>query len=369
MRDRSVLVVNSGSSSLKFALFTLAPQPALLHRGTVGRGEDDPIDRVLDSIRAQLEERPLAAIAHRVVHGGPSHHHPAIVDRPLLDDLRQLATLAPNHLPQSIALIEDGRRLRSSIPQIVCFDTAFYARLPAVARRLPIPRRFDEDGVRRYGFHGLAFTYLQQELERLAPAEARGRAVLAHLGSGTSLTAMLGGNPIDTTMAFTPMGGVVMSTRSGDLDPGIVTHLARATGADPDALERLLSRESGLAGISGGSGDVRDLLAAESRDDASRLALAVFCYEIKKRVGGFAAVLGGLDALVFSGGIGEHAAPIRGRICAGLEFLGVEIDAARNVANAPVISSDASRVCIRVIAANEEVVIAAASYRLLTDGA
>jgi acetate kinase len=365
MRDRSVVVVNSGSSSLKFALFTLEPEPALLRRGTVEGLAGDRIEHVFTSIAAELDAHPLAAIAHRIVHGGPSYHRPAVVDRQVLDDLRDLVPLAPNHLPQAIALVDACRRLHPSLPQIACFDTAFYAGLPPEARRLPIPQRFDDQGIRRYGFHGLAFTFLLQELGRLAPAEADGRVVLAHLGNGASLTATLHRQPIDTTMGFTPIGGVVMSTRAGDLDPGVVTHLARTTGDDPDGLERLLSRESGLAGISGRSGDVRELLAAEGADDASRLAVAVFCYEIKKRVGGFAAALGGLDALVFSGGIGEHAPEIRRRICDRLDFLGIAIDPVRNAANATVISTDASAVRVRVIAANEELVIAGDAYRLL----
>ena len=362
----SVLVINSGSSSVKYALFRFEPTPALLRRGTVDRRESSPaVAQVLKAIASDMDRFPLAAIGHRVVHGGPLHHQPAVVSDSLVEGLTQLVPLAPNHLPDSIALIEECRRLRPALPQVVCFDTAFYARLPVHARRLPIPKVFDERGVRRYGFHGLAFTFLSEELGRIASTEAEGRVVLAHLGNGSSLTALRHGAPIDTTMGFTPIGGVVMSTRTGDLDPGVVTHLMRETAGSADELERLLSRQSGLVAISQRSGDVRELLAREAADGDCQLALTIFCYEIRKRIGAFAAALEGLDVLVFSGGIGEHAAPIRDRICAGLKFLDVTIDGARNAAGAAVISADDSRVRVRVIAANEEVIIARDAYRLL----
>jgi acetate kinase len=365
MSPRSLLVINSGSSSLKFALFRFEPEPTLLRRGTLDRHDGSAVPAVLSSIASDTDERPLAAIAHRVVHGGPSHHRPAVVTASLVDDLKRLVPLAPTHLPESIALIEACHRLLPALPQVVCFDTAFYAELPPQARRLPIPKVFDDRGVRRYGFHGLAFAFLLDELQRLASAEAGGRVILAHLGNGSSLTAVKSGRPIDTTMGLTPIGGIVMSTRTGDIDPGVITHLMRETHASADDLERLLSRESGLLAISGRSGDVRELRARESEDDDCRLALAVFCYEIRKRIGAFAAALEGLDALVFSGGIGEHASSIRERICAGLEFVGVAVDPERNAANAPVISGDDSRVRVRVIAANEELAIARDAYRLL----
>ena len=366
MQPRSLLVINSGSSTIKFALFRYQPEPALLRRGTADRHDHGPaLPALLDAIAAHTDQFPLAAIGHRVVHGGPSHHQPVVVTEGLVEELRRLVPLAPNHLPDSIALIDECRRLRPATAQMVCFDTAFYAALPAQARRLPIPKTFDERGVRRYGFHGLAFTYLLDELRRLAPDEADARLILAHLGNGSSLTAVTGGRPIDTTMGFTPIGGIVMSTRTGDIDPGVVTHLMRETRATADDLERLLSRESGLLAISGHSGDVRELLAREPEDADSRLAVTIFCYETRKRIGAFAAALEGLDGLVFSGGIGEHASSIRERICAGLEFVGVAIDRERNAANAPVISTDDSRVRVRVIAANEELVIARDAYRLL----
>ena len=362
----SVLVINSGSSSVKYALFRFEPTPALLRRGTIDRRESSPaVAQVLEAIASDIDRSPLAAIGHRVVHGGPLHHQPVVVTDALVEDLKQLVRLAPNHLPESMALIEECRRLRPAVPQVVCFDTAFHAGLPLHARRLPIPKAFDDRGVRRYGFHGLAFTFLSEELGRVASSEAQGRVILAHLGSGSSLTALRHGAPIDTTMGFTPIGGVVMSTRTGDLDPGVVTYLMRETGASADELERLLSRQSGLAAISQRSGDVRELLEREAADRDSHLAVTIFCYEIRKRIGAFAAALEGLDVLVFSGGIGEHAATIRDRICAGLKFLGVELDSARNADGAAIISADDSRVRVRVIAANEEVIIARDAYRLL----
>jgi acetate kinase len=362
----SVLVINSGSSSVKYALFRFEAAPALLRRGSIERHHHGSAGaQVLEAVASATGEAPLAAIGHRIVHGGPLHHRPAVVTDALVADLERLVPLAPNHLPDSLALLEQCRRLRPSLPQVVCFDTAFYSGLPPHARRLPIPKRFDDRGVRRYGFHGLAFTFLQEELERIAPDDAHGRVILAHLGNGSSLTALRQGRPIDTTMGFTPIGGVVMSTRAGDLDPGVITHLMRETGAGADELERMLSRESGLAGISQRSGDLRELLGREADDPDSHLAVTIFCYEIRKRIGAFAAALEGLDVLVFSGGIGEHAASVRDRVCAGLAFLGVALDPARNAGNAAIISADEAPVRVRVIAANEELIIAGDAYRLL----
>ena len=362
----SILVINSGSSSVKYALFQFEPRPTLLRRGAIDRHQSRPgVAQLLEAVATDIDQFPLAVIGHRVVHGGPLHHQPAVVTDALLEGLKHLVPLAPNHLPDSIALIEECHRLRPGLPQVVCFDTAFHAGLPLHARRLPIPKTFDDRGIRRYGFHGLALTFLYEELVRVASSDAHGRVILAHLGNGSSLTALRQGAPMDTTMGFTPIGGVVMSTRTGDLDPGVVTHLMRETGANADELERLLSRQSGLAAISQRSGDVRELLAHEAADRDSHLAVTIFCYEVRKRIGAFAAALDGLDVLVFSGGIGEHAAPIRERVCAGLTFLGIAIDPARNAAGAAVISADDSRVRVRVIAANEELIIARDAFRLL----
>jgi acetate kinase len=363
----SVLAVNSGSSSIKFALFGLGPHPTALCRGTL----DEParataIEQLIGRVAEYVERYPLAGVGHRVVHGGPALRDPQVVTDELVETLRQLVRFAPNHLPDEIHLIEAVRRLRPDTPQIVCFDTAFHADLPDVARNLAVPRRYAADGVRRYGFHGLSYTFLVDELRRRAgPSQADGRVLLAHLGHGSSLAAVSGGQSIDTSMGFTPIGGVVMSTRSGDLDPGVVTYIARSTGLGADQVEYELSHRSGLEGLSGGTGEMRDLLAREASDELCRLAVSIYCYEIKKRIGAYAAALGGLDVLVFSGGIGEHAPVVRARICSGLEFLGVDIDDEKNSDNAPLISTSAARVAVHVIPTDEEVVIAQAAYRLL----
>jgi acetate kinase len=365
--NRSVLAINSGSSSTKYALFTLAPEPTVLCRGSIDDAASaTTVEEVLEGVVDSLEAYPLAGIGHRIVHGGPALFDPLLVTEELLAQLRRLVHFAPNHLPAEIQLIETARRLRPDVPQLVCFDTAFHSGLPDVARRLPIPHAYDLQGVRRYGFHGLSYTFLLHELGRRAgQVLAGGKVVLMHLGNGSSLAAVRDGRCIDTSMGFTPIGGVVMSTRSGDLDPGVVTYIARSAGFDADRVEHELSHRSGLEGLSGGVRDMRDLVAREANDEDCRLAVSIYCYEITKRIGAYAAALGGLDALVFSGGIGEHASIVRARICSGLEFLGIEIDGRHNAEHAPVISTSTARVAIHVIPADEEVVIARAAYQLL----
>jgi acetate kinase len=237
--------------------------------------------------------------------------------------------------------------------------------MPAVARRLPIPRRLEARGVERYGFHGLSYAYLMEELRRLDPPAAGGRVVLAHLGNGASLAAVRGGRSLDTSMGFTPASGLVMSTRSGDLDPGLAYYLARSEGLSPAGFQKLVTREAGLLAVSGTSSDVRDLLAREARDPRAAEALELFCYQARKWIGAYAAVLGGLDALVFAGGIGENAPPLRQRICQGLGFLGIELDSKRNRAGGPLISSRKSSVRVRVIRTDEELMIARSTAQLL----
>ena len=360
----SVLILNRGSSSIKFALFTWEPSPRVLSRGTTADGAAEEIfDRVMEDVAKDVARHPLAAIGHRIVHGGLAFREPTTITAEVMAALKELTHLAPNHLPDEIALIEAVLDRQPQIPQVLCFDTAFHGRLPEVARRLPVPAEYDARGLQRYGFHGLSYSFLMDELSRRGPAPAR--AVLAHLGNGSSLAAVFEGRSIDTTMGYTPSGGVVMSTRSGDLDPGVVTEIARWRGFDADHLEEELSRRSGLAALANGVTDMRELLAREATDESARLAVAIYCYEIKKRIGGFAAVLGGLDALVFSGGIGEHAPAVRARICEGLAFLGVALDPGRNAGSAFLISSGDSRVAVHVIAADEEIVIAQAAYHLL----
>ncbi|HEV3214498.1 MAG TPA: acetate/propionate family kinase [Vicinamibacterales bacterium] len=365
--NRSVLAINGGSSSVKFALFTLAPEPLALRRGTIDEAPGaTTVDQVLERVGDRLGTHPLAGVGHRIVHGGPNLFDPQLVTDDVLATLRQLVPFAPNHLPDEIQLIEAVRRLQPGVPQLVCFDTAFHRDLPDVARRLPIARAYDAQGVRRYGFHGLSYTFLLHELRRRTGSlQAGGKVVLMHLGNGSSLAAVRQGRCIDTSMGLTPIGGVVMSTRSGDLDPGVVTYIARAGGFDADRLEDELSHRSGLEGVSGGVHDMRELLAREAGDEACRLAVSIYCYEIVKRTGAYAAALGGLDALVFSGGIGEHAPIVRATICTGLEFLGTDIDERLNAGNAPMISTPTSRVAVHVIPTDEEVVIAEAAHQLL----
>jgi acetate kinase len=361
-----VLAVNVGSSSLKCALFTNEADPRPIARETFDGVTSSCLPRLLDWIDRQEQQVALAAIGHRIVHGGSAFREPQPLTSDVLRTLRQLIPFAPNHLPDEIALIEALEHRRPAVPQIACFDTAFHADLPDVVRRLPIPDTYDALGVRRYGFHGLSYAFLLQELERIAgPDAARGHVILAHLGNGSSLAAVRDGRSIDTTMAFTPIGGVVMSTRSGDLDPGVVTYLARTEQASADHLEDLLSHRAGLLGISGESGDMRTLLAREMTDSRCRLAVTAYVYGIRKAIGALAAALGGLDTLVFSGGIGEHAPIVRSRICDGLEFLGVQIDPDRNRSNAPVISAAAARAVARVIPTDEELMIARATCRLI----
>jgi acetate kinase len=362
-----VLSINAGSSSVKGALFTFEGEPRILARGgadgTGARGAQ-PLLRWVDE---QARGRWLRAIGHRVVHGGPNHWEPQLIAASTLDELRALIPFAPNHLPEEIALIEMFQRAHPMVPQVACFDTAFHHTLPEVARRLPIPKEYDDRGIRRYGFHGLSYAYLVEELERLAgPAAAHGRVILAHLGNGSSLAAVLNGRSIDTTMGFTPIGGVVMSSRSGDLDPGVVTYLGRTDGLSADEIETLLSKRSGLIGISQRSSDMRELLAREHDDENVHLAVESYAYSVRKAIGGFAAALGGLDTLVFSGGIGEHAPAVRARICSGLEFLGVQLDREANDSNGAVISGSGDRVMVRVVPTNEEFMIARAAWRLLS---
>jgi acetate kinase len=359
-----VLAVNGGSSSLKYALFTLAADPRQICQGSVGRvGTAAAVDRILDEIDLHVGTGVLAGIVHRVVHGGERFDRAERVTTETLAWLRALVPLAPNHLPDEISLIETCVRARPDISQVICFDTAFHRDLPLVSRTLPVP---ETPGLRRYGFHGLSYAYLLRELERIAgPSAARGRVVLAHLGNGASLAAVADGRCVDTSMGLTPAGGLVMSSRSGDLDPGVVSYLARLRHLSVDEVEHLLTHDSGLQGISGRSGDMEQLLTLESSDPRARLAIDIFCYQIRKWIGAFAAALGGLDILVFSGGIGEHAPDVRSRICRELSFLGVELLESRNATNAPLISRTATRVHVHVIPTNEALMMAREAHAVL----
>ncbi|OGA97214.1 MAG: acetate kinase [Burkholderiales bacterium RIFCSPHIGHO2_12_FULL_61_11] len=387
-----ILTVNGGSSSIKFALYEIADSPRRILDGRLERiglpqamfvvkgghladnfsrpvaapDHASAVALLLDWIEQCIEPGVLTAVGHRVVHGGPNYWQPQRFTPELMEHLRQLSAFDPEHLPQEISLVEAFHHRFPGLPQLACFDTAFHHDMPRVARLIAIPRRYEALGVRRYGFHGLSYDYLMQELERLAGAKvARGRVILAHLGNGASMAAVLGGRSLDTTMSFTPASGLVMSSRCGDLDPGLVSFLARSEQMSAAQFNHMVNHESGLLGVSGSSGDLRDLLAHEAEDVRSAEAVALFCYQAKKWLGAYAAVLGGLDTLVFAGGIGENAPSIRARICAGLAFLGIELDAPRNAENANVISRDTSRVTVRVIRTDEEQVIASAVCRVL----
>ena len=390
----SVLAINGGSSSIRFALFELAERQRLLLRGKVDRvglsgthltaadadgkpltGLDfDAADHssaagyLLDWLEAQPAFASVEAVGHRVVQG-MAHSEPEQVTPELLDELRRITPYDPEHLPREIALIETIQHRHPAWPQVVCFDTAFHHNMPRVAKLLPIPRRYDAMGVRRYGFHGLSYQYLMGELTRCGdPAAHKGRVILAHLGNGASLAAVRDGQSIDTSMGFTPAAGLMMSTRAGDLDPGLIYYLARIEKMSAAQFQRLVNHESGLLGVSGTSSDLRDLLSCEADDVRAAEALGLFCYQAKKWMGAFAAALGGLDTLVFAGGIGENAPLIRERICEDLGFLGIELNPKRNAENASLISLDAARVKVRVIRTDEELVIARSIARILHFG-
>jgi acetate kinase len=294
------------------------------------------------------------AVGHRIVHGGPEHLQPERIDDMLIAALRQAIPFAPLHLPGELALIEEVSKQNPNLPQVACFDTAFHARMPEIARRLALPSFLQQAGVRRYGFHGLSY----ESIVRALGPRVSGRVIVAHLGNGASMVALADGEPRDTTMSFTPCGGLVMGTRPGDLDPGVVVYLARTRGMEASAIEDLLNRQSGLLAISETTSDMQALLAARSSDARAELAVAVFCYNARKWIGALTAVLGGLDSLVFTGGIGEHAAPVREEICRELSFLGIQLDAGRNARSEPDISTNGSRVPVRVIPTDEEGIVA-----------
>ena len=380
-----VLAVNVGSSSIKFALFEVGDSyRRMLHGGIDAIGSPQAvlqvkclneadnysrplavathagaIDAFIDWVEAENTFGPLAAVGHRVVHGGPNYSQPVQITSQVIEELHRLSPFDPEHLPAEILLIEAFRSRLPHVTQVACFDTAFHHDLPRVAQILPIPRRYEAQGIRRYGFHGLSYAFLMEELARQAgPQASQGRVILAHLGNGASLAAVHRGQPIDTSMSFTPTAGVPMSTRSGDLDPAVAWYLARTEGMTPEQFNTMVNSQSGLLGVSETSSDMRDLLKHEANDIRAAEAVSLFCYQIKKWTGSFAAALGGLDTLVFAGGIGENAPIIRARICEGLGFLVIELDESSNTNSAAVISTDGSPATVRVIRTNEEISIA-----------
>lgn len=382
----TVLCLNGGSSSLKFAAFTVGgAEPRPLARGGVDRigspnavlhvraedgsprGEESceapNLPAVVPLVFAALKRLGIAwqAVGHRIVHGGPEHIRPERIDDRLIASLREAISFAPLHLPGELALIEEISKQSPTLPQAACFDTTFHARMPEIARRLALPSFLRDAGVQRYGFHGLSY----ESIVRTLGQRVSGRVIVAHLGNGASMVALSDGEPRDTTMSFTPCGGLVMGTRPGDLDPGIVVYLARTCGMQASAIEGLLNRQSGLLAISETTSDMQALLAARSSDPRAELAVAVFCYNARKWIGALSAVLGGCDSLVFTGGIGEHAAPVREEICRELSFLGIRLDPGRNARSELVITRDGSRVTVRVIPTDEESVVARHTARLI----
>jgi len=385
--EHVILCINSGSSSLKFALYSLGE----LGETKIAQGAVESIglpaghlwirdknNNVLADVRRAFPDhvagaeavseaaknsgfpRPAAA-GHRVVHGGPHHSAAERVNASLLRELRELIPFAPLHLPSAIQGIDAVAARFPGLPQVACFDTAFHRRMPEVAQRLPLSHDLWDEGVRRYGFHGLSYEYIVFTLG----ARARGRLVIAHLGNGASLAAVLDGRPLDTTMGFTPTGGLMMGTRSGDLDPGVLLHLMREKSFDHDRLDHAVNEQAGLLGVSGISSDMKILLEQEEREPRAAQAVELFCYQLRKHIGAMTAVLGGLDTLVFTGGIGEHAAAVRWDVCRELAYLGIRLDAQRNAAHAEIISAPGSTCTVRVLPTNEDLMIARQTRALL----
>jgi acetate kinase len=379
-KEHVILCINSGSSSLKFALYCLGEveERRIAHGAVEGislpdgqlwiRDEDNhaladsrrefpghvaAAEAVSEAAR-NLRFPPPAAAGHRVVHGGLHFTGAERVDASLLRELRELIPLAPLHLPSAIQGIDAVAARFPGLPQVACFDTAFHRRMPEVAQRLPLSHDLWDQGVRRYGFHGLSYEYIVSTLGN----RAQGRMVIAHLGNGASLAAVLNGRPLDTTMGFTPTGGLMMGTRSGDLDPGVVLYLMREKNFDHKRLDHALNEQAGLSGVSGISPDMKILLEQKDREPRAAQALELFCYQLRKHIGAMTAVLGGLDTLVFTGGIGEHAAAVRWEVCRELAYLGIRLDAERNASHAEMISAAGSTCTVRVIPTNEDLMIA-----------
>lgn len=386
-----VLTLNAGSSSIKFGLFSLtdeldraldgkidrigSPEPELTFQQPGGRGRSkltieasdhrSAAHALIDWLERDFSFAEVEAVGHRVVHG-MSFSSPQRITEALVEALRRISPYDPDHLPRELELIEAFRERHPRLTQVACFDTAFHRTMPRVARILPIPRRFYAMGFERYGFHGLSFAYLLEELRRIrGPSVAASRIILAHLGSGASLAAIAGGKSVDTTMGFTPAGGLPMGTRPGDLDPGLAWPLMRTGKLSPEELNRMIHDESGLLGVSETSSDMRDLLVRQKDDVRAAEAVELFCYQTRKWIGAFAAVLEGLDVLVFSGGIGENAPEVRSRVCRKLGFLGIELDEARNRESSPLITTPSSGVEVRVIRTDEERMIARAVSKLV----
>jgi len=379
-----VLTINGGSSSIKFALYQIedcliqllygevenigtknaklnSTQTITNQKSSVKITTSDP-DAATNFLIEWLDKQDgfnaVKAIGHRIVFG-QQHTKPELITPELLAELKMIGAYDPEHLPGEIKLIEVFAKRYPALAQIACFDTSFHTTMPPVAKLLPIPRRYRDKGVQRYGFHGISYAYLTEELDRLAGSRtAQGKVILAHLGSGASVAAVKEGKSIDTSMGFTPASGLPMTTRTGDLDPGVAWYFMQIEKLTPQQFNHLINHESGLLGVSETSADIRELIKRGATDSRAADAVELFCYQTKKWIGSFAAALGGLDTLVFSGGIGEHEAAIRKRLCFGLQFLGIELDETRNNKNENIISTDESKIPVYVIKTNEEIMIA-----------
>ena len=384
IKDECILTINGGSSGIKFSMYKIEDPLKLLFRGELenigGRNaklsinnsviqqnesislrdadHNEAVEYLVDWLEKQEGFSSVKAIGHRIVYG-MNHTGPEFITPALLKELKEISAYDPDHLPEEVRLIEIFSSRYPLLKQVACFDTSFHTSMPTVAKLLSIPRRYYEKGIQRYGFHGLSYSFLMEELMRLAgSAIAGGKVILAHLGNGASLAAVKAGKSMDTSMGFTPASGIPMSTRTGDLDPGVALYLIKAEKLNPKAFNHLINHESGLLGISETGSDMRELMEIEDTDPRAAEAIELFCYQTKKWIGSFAAVLGGLETLVFTGGIGEHSPEVRSKICDGLEFLGIELDEIKNMKNEAVISTETSRVTVRVITTNEEVMIA-----------
>ena len=380
--QEAVLTNNAGSSSIKFALFEkplkplargqvegIGTAPHLIARDAAGqalvdrrwpegekRSHEELLGAVLDWVGAHLGEESLVAVGHRIVHGGTDHTRPELVTPELLEALERLVPLAPLHQPHNLSPVRAVAALRPGLPQVACFDTAFHQTMAPVATRIALPREYEAEGVRRYGFHGLSYEYIAGRLRELAAALARGRVIVAHLGNGASLCAMRDGASVDTTMSFTALDGLVMGTRCGAIDPGVILYLQQQHGMSADEVQTLLYQKSGLLGVSGVSSDMRTLLA--SKEPAARDAVELFVFRIAQLTGALAGSLGGLDGFVFTAGIGEHATEVRAMVCARLGWLGAVLDPAANARGEGSIAAAESRIGLWVIPTDEEAVIA-----------
>ena len=390
--SKTIIALNTGSSSIKFALYEIGETERLVFYGSLTRiGSRDgrfsvqdaqgnaiatmsstaqdhvaACDYVLSWILSQNEGRKPDAVGHRIVHGGPLYSTPQIATPELIASLDTLSPFAPEHLPQAIKAVRHAARLFPETLQVTCFDTSFHTTMPEVAKLYALPEFIRREGVQRYGFHGLSYEYILLELKRQLGVQAvEKRIILAHLGHGASMAAVKNGKSIETTMGFSPAGGLVMSTRSGDLDPGVILFLLQQNKMTPAAIKQMVNRQSGLLGISGSTDDMQELLAAEKVDDASKQAVELFCYQARKYIGALSVVLGGLDILIFTGGIGEHSPDIRSRICDGLGFLGISVDEEKNITNSAVIAHERGRVEIRIMKTNEELMIARHTMNVL----